>query len=128
MGRGNETSRLGLGSGVVADSNAAEEWAECLAKGAFVTAGQRRFDLIETMAFDPHAGIALLDRHLARMKASALAFGIPFDRHATRNELQAATLRLREARALRRLLAPNGEMAHQRSEERRGREEGCSTV
>src|SRR3546814_4240516 len=81
MARGNETARLGLGSGVVADSNAAEEWAECLAKGAFVTAGQRRFDLIETMAFDPHAGIALLDRHLARMKASALAFGIPFDRH-----------------------------------------------
>src|SRR3546814_6700711 len=65
------------------------------------------------MAFDPHAGIALLDRHLARMKASALAFGIPFDRHATRNELQAATFRLREARRIRLLLAPSGAMAIQ---------------
>src|SRR3546814_9353052 len=70
MARGNETARLGLGSGVVADSNAAEEWAECLAKGAFVTAGQRRFDLIETMAFDPHAGIALLDRKSTRLNSN----------------------------------------------------------
>ncbi|WP_119035732.1 aminodeoxychorismate synthase component I [Hephaestia caeni] len=113
MAHGDETARLGLGSGVVADSNAAEEWAECLAKSAFVTAGQRRFDLIETMAFDPQAGTVLLDRHLARMKASALAFGIPFDRHATRNELQAATFRLREARRIRLLLAPSGAMAIQ---------------
>ncbi|MCM8730955.1 aminodeoxychorismate synthase component I [Hephaestia sp. GCM10023244] len=110
---GGATARLGLGSGVVADSNAAEEWAECLAKGAFVTAGQRRFDLIETMAFDPHAGIALLDRHLERLKASAQAFGITFDRHATRNELQAATFRLREARRIRLLLAPSGAIAIQ---------------
>ena len=102
---------LGLGSGIVADSRAPEEWAECLAKGGFVTAGQRPFDLIETMAFDPEEGIALLDRHLARMKASALAFGYPFDRHATRNELQAATFRLRDRRRIRLLLAPSGAIA-----------------
>ena len=34
---GGPTARLGLGSGVVADSRAEEEWRECLAKGAFVT-------------------------------------------------------------------------------------------
>src|SRR5690242_3208090 len=101
-------ARFGLGSGVVADSRAGEEWAECLAKGAFVAAGQRPFDLIETMAFDPDEGIPLLERHLARMKASALQFGYPFDRHATRNELQAATFRLRTARRIRLLLAPSG--------------------
>ncbi|HVJ00358.1 MAG TPA: aminodeoxychorismate synthase component I [Sphingomonas sp.] len=104
-------ARLGLGSGVVADSQAFEEWAECLAKGAFVTAGQRRIDLIETMAFDPKDGILLLERHLARMKASAGVFGIPFDRHATRNELQAATFRLRKPCRIRLLLAPSGAMA-----------------
>ena len=109
IGAGRAT--LGLGSGIVADSRAREEWAECLAKGAFVTAGQRPFDLIETMAFDPEEGIALLDRHLARMKASALAFGYPFDRHATRNELQAATFRLRDRRRIRLLLAPSGAIA-----------------
>ncbi len=45
-----------------------QEWQECLAKGAFVTAGERPFDLIETMRFDPEEGIPLLERHLARMK------------------------------------------------------------
>ena len=77
-------------SGIVADSVAADEWRECLAKGEFV-ATARRFDLIETMRFDPHEGIAELDRHLARMKRSADALGFAFDRHHARNELQAAT-------------------------------------
>jgi len=108
---GDDHATLGLGSGIVADSRADEEWAECLAKGAFVTAGQRPFDLIETMAFDPEAGIALLERHLARMKASADLFGFPFDRHATRNELQAATFRLRGAKRIRLVLAPSGAIA-----------------
>jgi len=107
------TARIGLGSGIVADSRSQEEWAECLAKGAFVTAGQRPFDLIETMAFDPEYGIALLERHLARMKASAILFGYPFDRHATRNELQAATFRLRTARRVRLLLGLSGAIAIQ---------------
>jgi para-aminobenzoate synthetase / 4-amino-4-deoxychorismate lyase len=102
---------LGLGSGVVADSVAGEEWQECLAKGAFVTAGETPFDLIETMAFDPDAGIALLERHLARMRASAQAFGFEFDRHHVRNELQAATFRLRERSRIRLLLAPSGAIA-----------------
>ena len=102
---------MGLGSGIVADSAADAEWAECLAKGRFVTAGQRSFDLIETMAFDPDEGLLLLDRHLARMTASAAAFGWAFDRHAARNELQAATFRLRGPRRVRLLLAPSGAIA-----------------
>jgi para-aminobenzoate synthetase/4-amino-4-deoxychorismate lyase len=105
------TASLGLGSGIVADSTAGEEWAECAAKGAFVTAGQRRFDLIETMAFDPEAGIPRLERHLARMKASADALGFTFDRHDARNELQAATFRLRTARRIRLVLAKSGAVA-----------------
>ena len=63
------------------------------------------------MAFDPIEGIALLERHLARMKASALAFGFAFDRHAARNELQAATFRLREAKRIRLMLAKSGAVA-----------------
>jgi para-aminobenzoate synthetase/4-amino-4-deoxychorismate lyase len=107
------TARLGLGSGIVADSQAHQEWAECLAKGAFAAAGQRPFDLIETMAFDPEHGIPLLERHLLRMKTSAIHFGYPFDRHATRNELQAATFRLRDARRIRLLLGRSGAIAIQ---------------
>ncbi|HET9639397.1 MAG TPA: aminodeoxychorismate synthase component I [Allosphingosinicella sp.] len=107
---GETIARLGLGSGIVADSIAAEEWRECLAKGEFV-ATRRRFDLIETMRFDPHEGIAELDRHLARMKRSAETFGFAFDRHHARNELQAATFFLREGRKLRLLLSSSGALA-----------------
>ncbi|MDF7774209.1 aminodeoxychorismate synthase component I [Sphingomonas sp. AOB5] len=102
---------LGLGSGLVADSKVQEEWDECLAKGAFVTKGEAPFDLIETMAFDPEIGIKLLERHLARMKVSAQLFGFEFDRHGVRNELQAATFRLRDASRVRLLLAPSGAIA-----------------
>ncbi|AMK24899.1 MULTISPECIES: aminodeoxychorismate synthase component I [unclassified Sphingobium] len=34
---GSREGRLGLGSGIVADSDVASEWAECLAKGRFLT-------------------------------------------------------------------------------------------
>jgi para-aminobenzoate synthetase/4-amino-4-deoxychorismate lyase len=108
---GADHALLGAGGGIVADSRMGDEWDEAQAKTAFVGAGARHFDLIETMAFDPIEGIALLERHLARMKASALAFGFAFDRHATRNELQAATFRLREAKRIRLLLAPSGAVA-----------------
>ena len=114
--RGANRATLGLGGGIVADSRVAAEWDEALAKGAFVTMGQNRldlprFDLIETMAFDPDEGITLLETHLARMKDSATAFGFPFDRHAVRNELQAATFRLRAPSRIRLLLAPGGAIA-----------------
>lgn len=108
---GDAVATLGLGSGVVADSDVDQEWAECLAKGRFVTAGEPGFDLIETMRFDPVDGIALLERHLARMKASAAALGFRFDRHSARNELQAATFRLRTPARVRLVLSPRGAIA-----------------
>ena len=106
---GGETARLGLGSGIVADSRAPSEWRECLAKGAFVAA-DRRFDLVETMRHDPHEGMVDLERHLARMKASAEALGFDFDRHGARNELQAAGFGAAHAK-MRLLLARSGAMA-----------------
>ena len=101
---------LGLGGGIVADSRVTEEWNECRAKCRFV-ADARRFDLIETMLFDPQHGIARLDLHLARLQASAEAFGFVFDRHAVRNELQAATFRLQAPAKLRLLLSAQGHIA-----------------
>ena len=52
------TARLGLGSGLVADSQPADEWVECLSKGAFVTAANPPIDLIETMRDADGAGLA----------------------------------------------------------------------
>jgi para-aminobenzoate synthetase / 4-amino-4-deoxychorismate lyase len=101
---------LGLGSGIVADSHFAEEWDECLAKGRFV-ADNRVFDLIETMRFEPDVGIALLDLHINRMSKSAQQLAFSFDRHAARNELQAATFKLTAPRKVRMLLSRRGHLA-----------------
>jgi len=68
-------------------------------------------DLEETMHFDPEDGIADLDTHLDRLKNAAEAEGFEFDRHAARNELQAATFGKRHRATARLLLSPSGAMA-----------------
>jgi para-aminobenzoate synthetase/4-amino-4-deoxychorismate lyase len=109
VGDREQVARLGLGSGIVADSRPADEWRECLAKGAFV-ATRRRFDLVETMRHDAHEGLIDLDLHLDRLKASAEALGFRFDRHQARNELQAATFGVGDMK-VRLLLARGGAVA-----------------
>ncbi|MEI6643425.1 MAG: aminodeoxychorismate synthase component I [Novosphingobium sp.] len=84
-GRGRAT--MGAGSAVVADSAALSEWRECLVKGDVLRLEASSADLIETMAFDPAKGIALLELHLERMKASAAELDFAFDRHALRNAI-----------------------------------------
>jgi len=111
IGADGTVARLGLGSGLVVDSDSGDEWAECLAKGAFVTAQQSSVDLIETMRFDPHEGVLELDRHLDRLGSSARALGFAYDRHAARNELQAATFSRKAHGVARLLLSPTGVMA-----------------
>ena len=106
-----DVATLGLGSGLVVDSVADDEWDECLSKGAFVTRDRPNVDLIETMRFDPNEGMLELDRHLDRLKASADALQFRFDRHGARNELQAATFGRRGPAAARLLLSPTGVMA-----------------
>ena len=68
-------------------------------------------DLEETMSFDPDDGIANLDEHLDRLKRAAEEQGFKFDRHAARNELQAATFGKRRTATARLLLSPTGAMA-----------------
>ena len=68
-------------------------------------------DLEETMDFDPEDGIANLEEHLDRLKQAADARGFRFDRHAARNELQAATFGKRRRAVARLLLSPTGAMA-----------------
>ena len=68
-------------------------------------------DLEAVMQFDPEDGIAELDRHLDALKQSAEELGFAFDRHAARNELQAATFGRRRKATARLLLSPTGAMA-----------------
>ncbi|VAV89097.1 Para-aminobenzoate synthase, aminase component / Aminodeoxychorismate lyase [hydrothermal vent metagenome] len=111
-----ESLSIGLGSGIVADSNGDEEWRECLAKGRFAKVAANAdsapiVDLIETMAFDPAHGIARLEAHLERMKASAATLEFEFDRHAARNTIQAATFHQEEPAVVRLMLAKSGAVA-----------------
>ena len=118
-GAGGGTAVLGVGSAVVADSEAMSEWRECLIKGGFVhkpKAGlapsgleqAAQFDLIETMRFCPDAGVPLLELHLARISASAAALGFAFDRHAVRNAIQALCFEADAPSKLRLMLARSG--------------------
>ncbi len=109
--QGSSRISLGLGSGIVADSDRVAEWQECLAKGAFADVGPPAFDLIETMRFEPEEGILRLELHLARMKESAGQLGFAFDRHATRNALHAASFHLEQTRKIRLLLSSSGAIA-----------------
>ena len=99
---------LGVGSAIVADSDGMTEWRECLVKGGFVRASAGGFDLIETMAFSPETGIALLELHLERAKASAAELGFVFDRHAFRNAIQALCFELEAPAKVRLMIARGG--------------------
>lgn len=107
---------LGVGSAIVADSDALGERRECEVKAGFARASSpdnmaSGCDLIESMAFDPETGIALLELHLARMKRSAAALGFQFDRHALRNQIQALCFELDKPAKLRLLSARSGASA-----------------
>ena len=83
-----DSARLGLGSGVVADSLAAAEWAECWQKSAFL-ARNAVPDLIETMRVEGGI-VADLALHIARMEASAAFLGVVFRRQAIESAVLSA--------------------------------------
>ena len=70
---------IGIGSGLVADSDLDHEYAECLLKMRFLTEPFEPFQLIETLLFEQGShkedhGFVLLDRHLSRLSRSAEYF------------------------------------------------------
>jgi para-aminobenzoate synthetase/4-amino-4-deoxychorismate lyase len=105
-------ARLGLGAGIVADSVPADEWEECQTKARFLSPAAPR-TLIETMRLEAGGGIPRRRFHLARLAASARRFGFRLELAALEARLDA--LRPAQARRLRLLLAPGGEIALQLS-------------
>lgn len=76
----NGKASMGVGGGIVADSEPMDEYRECLLKASFLTRTTPSFQLIETMLWDGE--ISLLGLHLDRMEASASYFEFPFDRQS----------------------------------------------
>ncbi len=80
--------RMGVGSGIVADSTAAAEWRECLLKAGFLRDCDPGLRLIETLRRE--AGrYPRLDGHLARLRRSAAWLGFTFDEAGLRRQLNA---------------------------------------
>ncbi len=80
--------RLGVGAGIVIDSRADAEYAETLLKARFVTTLDPGFALFETL----HAtrdGVRHLERHLARLAASAAMLGFTCEVGALRASIAA---------------------------------------
>ncbi len=96
-----EQGTMGVGSGIVIDSNAAEEYRECLLKAEFLTLGSRtspgspvlpeKFLLIETMLWD--SGYPLIELHLDRLMDSADYFAYPCERAAIKTALEVHALK-----------------------------------
>ncbi len=81
---------MGVGSGIVWDSDVDSEYRETLLKSEFLTGTAEHFDLFETLRWSPQEGFYLLAFHLDRMQASAAYFEFPFERQTVLRQLQNA--------------------------------------
>lgn len=82
-------AEYGVGSGVVWDSVAADEWAECQVKSRVLRARLPPFALLESLRWEPTTSYFLLDRHLRRLRDSAVYFGFALDEAAVCARLEA---------------------------------------
>jgi para-aminobenzoate synthetase/4-amino-4-deoxychorismate lyase len=77
-----ERGTMGVGSGIVIDSDAKEEFGECVLKAEFLTRAESRFparfSLVETMLWDK--GYPQLELHLDRLLDSAAYFEFECER------------------------------------------------
>jgi para-aminobenzoate synthetase/4-amino-4-deoxychorismate lyase len=81
---GLRTGQLGVGAGIVHDSVAADEYAECKLKASFLTGLPKNFALLETIHATRANGYRNLDLHLQRLRSSAAYFGFAYDEGAIR--------------------------------------------
>ncbi len=101
-------AEYGVGSGVVWDSTAADEYAESLLKAQALTAPLTEFSLLETFRWTQPEGWFLREEHLSRLRDSAEYFGIPFDRPMIEARLAALEKTFDGSRRVRLLLNPAG--------------------
>ena len=73
---------MGIGSGIVYDSDPKSEYDECILKAKFLTEKIKDFSLIETLLWEPGKGCPLLKFHLERLSASAEYFDYKFSKKA----------------------------------------------
>ncbi len=77
---------MGIGSGIVSDSNPESEYSEVLLKADFLNRPMPYFELFETMLLQ-NGEVFLFDYHLERLKKSADYFLFQFDESSCRSKL-----------------------------------------
>lgn len=91
----NNQCEMGIGSGIIYESNAEAEYEECLLKADFLTNLNQDFYLIESFRFDADNGIFInLDKHLKRLSQSAQSFGFKLDIEHIEKELDQTKTKL----------------------------------
>ena len=100
--------RMGVGGGIVAESDPEDEHRECLLKAAFLTRTRHEFQLIETMLWEKE--FQRLSLHMERLESSALYFDFSFNRAVVLARLQelADSFKPDERRRVRLLLSADG--------------------
>jgi para-aminobenzoate synthetase/4-amino-4-deoxychorismate lyase len=104
---GVRAGEMGVGAGIVHDSEAADEYAECRLKARFLTGMPSDFELFETIHATREAGCRHLDRHLQRLGSSAAYFGFAYDEQMARAALSDSCAGLPSAGAHRMRLTLN---------------------
>lgn len=102
--------QMGIGSGITWDSNADDEYRECLTKSAFLTRDNCHFSLIESIRHDQE-GYLLLERHLGRLADSAAYFGFRLDLDNLTARLDKVGRNLAGPHKVRVLLAEDGSIS-----------------
>jgi para-aminobenzoate synthetase/4-amino-4-deoxychorismate lyase len=80
-------AKMGVGGGIVADSQPPSEYRECELKAQFLTRPVRPFQLIETMLFDG-TSLPFLTLHLERLASSAAYFDFVCDHDSIESQLR----------------------------------------
>ena len=102
--------QMGIGSGLVYDSQPDQEYDECLLKMQFLTKEHPEFSLLETMAYKPSQGVLYKKEHSDRLTSSAKYFQIPFEQQDFEELLKSFTQNSTQSLRLRLLLNQNGTM------------------
>ena len=108
------SAQMGIGGGIVADSQPCEEYEECLLKGHFLVKSRPTFALIETMLC-ARGNIKYLAAHLKRLKTSARYFHISCNATAIKQDLQKYAAKLPGICRLRLLMDSYGKISFEHS-------------
>ena len=112
---GGYSIRYPVGSGVVIDSKAHDEYGECSLKAAIIkpvpmSNRHGKYDLIETLRWEPVGGYPEIEPHTLRLMRSAEALGFQYDLGEIFAALDAAIADATKAQRIRLSLAKNGKV------------------